>query len=60
MCNDYRLKVDLASIVDEFAGLQIDIRFPEGAPNVEPRDDIKITDVALIIARLRARAERLT
>jgi hypothetical protein len=45
MRNDNRLKVDLASIVDEFAGLQIDIRFPDGKPNIEPRDDIKITDV---------------
>jgi putative SOS response-associated peptidase YedK len=49
MCNDYRLKVDLASIVDGFAGLQIEIRFPEGAPNIEARDDIKITDIAPII-----------
>jgi putative SOS response-associated peptidase YedK len=49
MCNDYRLRVDLASIVDDFAGLQIDIRFPEGAPNIEARDDIKITDIGPIV-----------
>lgn len=49
MCNDYRLKVELASIVEDFADLKIKIRFGEGAPNIEARDDIKITDIAPII-----------
>jgi len=49
MCNDYRLKVDVASIMEDFADLKIKIRFSEGAPNIEARDDIKITDVAPII-----------
>jgi putative SOS response-associated peptidase YedK len=49
MCNDYRLKVDVASIVEDFADLKIKIRFGEGAPNLEAREDIKITDVAPII-----------
>lgn len=49
MCNDYRLHVDLASIVEDFAELKIKIRFSEGRTNIEARDDIKITDVAPII-----------
>src|SRR6516162_7290087 len=49
MCNDYRLKADMTSIIDDFAGLQIKIRFPEGAPNIEARDDIRITDVGPIV-----------
>ena len=49
MCNDYRLKVDVASIMEDFADLKIKIRFSEGTPNIEARDDIKITDVAPII-----------
>jgi len=49
MCNDYRLKVDVASIVEDFADLKINIRFGEGRPNLEAREDIKITDVAPII-----------
>ncbi|PKA44155.1 DUF159 family protein [Rhizobium sullae] len=49
MCNDYRLKVDVATIVEDFADLKIKIRFGEGAPNLEPRDDIKITDVGPIV-----------
>ncbi len=49
MCNDYRLHVDVASIVEDFADLKIKIRFSEGRPNVEARDDIKITDIGPII-----------
>jgi putative SOS response-associated peptidase YedK len=49
MCNDYRLRVDVAAIVEQFADLKIKIRFAEGRPNIEARDDIKITDVAPII-----------
>lgn len=49
MCNDYRLHVDVASIVEDFADLKIKIRFSEGRPNLEARDDIKITDVGPIV-----------
>lgn len=49
MCNDYRLMVDVASIVEDFADLKIKIRFSEGSPNLQAREDIKITDVAPII-----------
>ncbi len=55
MCNDYRLKRDLASIVEDFAALTIRIRFGEGAPNIEARDDIRITDVAPIIRTVDGR-----
>jgi len=49
MCNDYRLLVDLATILDEFSELKIDIRFSEGTPNIAAREDIKITDTAPIV-----------
>lgn len=52
MCNDYRLMMDVASIVEEFAELKIKIRFSEGTPNVEAREDIKITDTGPIVRRL--------
>jgi hypothetical protein len=39
MCNDYRLEIAGATIIDGFAELEIDIRFPEGLPNIEPRAD---------------------
>jgi len=40
--------VDVASIVEDFADLKIKIRFSEGTPNIEARED-KITDVGPII-----------
>lgn len=49
MCNDYRLKVDIASIAQDFEDLKIKITMPEGTPNVQAREDIKISDVAPIV-----------
>ena len=49
MCNDYRLKVDVEAIRQDFADIQVRIRFPEGIPNMQPRDDIRITDTAPIV-----------
>lgn len=49
MCNNYRLEVDVASIVEDFADLKIKVRFPEGMPNVAAREDIKISDTAPIV-----------
>jgi len=49
MCNDYRLHVDVTAIAEDFAKLKIKIRFSEGRPNIEPRDDIKITDIGPIV-----------
>lgn len=49
MCNDYRLEVDVATILADFEDLKIKIRMPEGTPNVAAREDIRITDVAPIV-----------
>ncbi len=49
MCNDYRLRVDAATIAEDFSELKIKINFSEGVPNIQPRDDIKITDSAPIV-----------
>ena len=49
MCNDYRLEVDVASIMEDFDDLQIKIKMPEGAPNVPAREDVRITDIAPIV-----------
>lgn len=45
----YRLKVDIASIVEDFEDLKIRIKMPEGKPNVPARDDIRMTDMAPIV-----------
>lgn len=57
MCNDYRLKVDVGTIIEEFADLKIRIRFGEGVPNLEPRDDIKITDLGPIVRGIEGELE---
>ncbi len=49
MCNDYRLEVDVASIMEDFEGLKIKIKLPEGKPNVAARADIRISDTAPIV-----------
>ena len=49
MCNDYRLEVDIASIAEDFDGLKIKIKMPEGTPNLAAREDIKMTDIAPIV-----------
>lgn len=49
MCNDYRLEVPIASILEDFDDLEIKIDLPEGTPNVAAREDIKISDIAPII-----------
>lgn len=54
MCNDYRLEVDIASIMDDFDDLKIKFTTPEGTPNVPARADIRISDVAPIVRTLEA------
>lgn len=49
MCNNYRTRVDLDTIGQDFSETRVRLRLPEGAPNLEPRDDIRITDTAPII-----------
>jgi putative SOS response-associated peptidase YedK len=49
VCNDYRLEVDIASIIEDFADLKIKIKMPEGTPNVAPMPDIRISDTAPIV-----------
>ncbi|TMJ14032.1 MAG: SOS response-associated peptidase [Alphaproteobacteria bacterium] len=57
MCNDYRSRVELGTIGQEFNQLRIPLSFPEGLPNLEPRDDIRITDRAPIVRWGEAGAE---
>jgi putative SOS response-associated peptidase YedK len=49
MCNDYRLLTASATLFDGFSEIKIPIRFSEGKPNLEARQDIKITDTAPIV-----------
>ena len=50
MCNQHSLKTPLSEIADLFGSrLATPLHYPEGAPNLEPRDEIRITDLAPIV-----------
>jgi putative SOS response-associated peptidase YedK len=49
MCNLYSNKVAPDAIALAFEQLRIPLGFPEGMPNLEPRDEIRITDRAPIV-----------
>jgi putative SOS response-associated peptidase YedK len=49
MCNLYSNKVAPDAIALAFEQLRIPLRFPDGMPNLEPRDEIRITDRAPIV-----------
>lgn len=49
MCSHYRLRVELVSVEEAIAQAGLTVRFPEGRPNLEPRDDIRITDRASLL-----------
>ncbi|MGE0257917.1 MAG: SOS response-associated peptidase [Alphaproteobacteria bacterium] len=52
MCNDFGNHVPYDDYRLEFSRLRVPLRFPSGAPNLEPRDDIWPTDPAPIIRRM--------
>lgn len=51
MCNLHKLKSGADEIAQVFSRLQepLGLLFPEGAPNLEPRDEIRITDTGPIV-----------
>lgn len=49
MCNNFRLRAKLDAVIEIFSDTGIPLRFPEGLPNLEPRDDIRITDRSVIV-----------
>lgn len=49
MCNDYRNHVELIEIADHFLAQGVTLLYPDGIPNIAPRDDIRITDRAPIV-----------
>jgi putative SOS response-associated peptidase YedK len=57
MCNDYRLLTDAAALFADFSEIKIKIRFSEGKPNIEAREDIKITDTAPIVRAIEGEPE---
>jgi len=58
MCNLYSNKVAPDVIARTFEPLGMVLRFPEGMPNVEPREEVRITDRAPIVRWGAAEAGR--
>jgi len=49
MCNDFRLKSGVHYLIETFRQTGLPLQFPQGLPNVEPREDVKITDRSPIV-----------
>ena len=49
MCNDYGNRIPYSAYLEAFSQLRIPVRFPQAAPNLEPRDDIWPTETAPVI-----------
>jgi len=52
MCNDYGNHISYRNCRASFSQARIPIKWPNAAPNLEPRDDIWPTDKAPVIRRL--------
>ena len=48
MCNEAARRASLSLIRDDFSQVGIPLRFPEGLPNLQSLDSIRITDPAVI------------
>jgi putative SOS response-associated peptidase YedK len=51
MCNTYRFKPFADQPFEEIREIGIPLEFPEGQPNIEPRDKIRIGDSAPLLTR---------
>lgn len=50
MCNDYRVKIPPAGYVEGFSQLKLPFKWASGGPpNLQPREDVRITETAPII-----------
>ena len=52
MCNDYGNKIPYSEYLAAFSEIRIPVKWPNAAPNLEPRDDIWPTEPAPVIRRL--------
>ena len=59
MCNDYRYRLPTERLIEEFSHNRIPLFSPQGLPNIEPRDDIRIRDRAPVVRMRDGQAELL-
>jgi putative SOS response-associated peptidase YedK len=53
MCNTYRFRPLTGQPFEELRQNGISLEFPQGRPNIEPRDDIRIGDSAPVVTRTK-------
>jgi len=49
MCSQYQVKLPLHIVEASFSHTRFPLRFPQGRPNIEPRDQVTIADTAVIV-----------
>jgi putative SOS response-associated peptidase YedK len=49
MCSQYQVKLPLHIVEASFSHTRFPLRFPQGRPNIEPRDQVTIGDTAVIV-----------
>jgi putative SOS response-associated peptidase YedK len=59
MCNDYRYRLPAERLIEEFSQNKLRLFSPQGTPNIEPRDDIRIRDRAPVVRMHEGQAELL-
>jgi putative SOS response-associated peptidase YedK len=52
MCNDYGNNIPYSAYLEAFSETRIPVRFPDAAPNLEPRADIWPTETAPVIRQV--------
>jgi putative SOS response-associated peptidase YedK len=52
MCNDFGNDIAYSDYLAAFSQTRIPVKWPDAAPNLEPRDDIWPTDRASVIRRI--------
>ena len=56
MCNEYGNRISYRDYVEQFSHIKLPLNFATAAPNLEPRDSIRLTDTAPIIRAAEAGA----
>ena len=60
MCSQYQVKLPLHVVEQSFSQTRFPLRFPEGRPNIEPRDQVTIGDAAPVVVGGEGHAELRT
>ncbi len=60
MCSQYQVKLPLHVVEASFSHTRFPLRFPQGRPNIEPRDQVTIGDTAVLVTFEDAAANLLT